>query len=115
MTYEHDVCGPAGDPADHWLDGIVGAEPGGRLHAAAQGHRQQPGRLLRAQLATVEGPLGPCARACEQAGDSLDLPQPRGTQRALRIDLLRDGIAVLDEIEPHGSLSLRIHLAPRPA
>ena len=55
----------------------------------------------------------PYARAGEQAADCLDLPPPPRAQRTLRIDLLWDGIAVLDEIEPHGSRSPEIYLAPR--
>ena len=59
--------------------------------------------------------VGPYAGACEQASDCLDLPPARRAQRTLRIGLLRDGIAVLDEIEPHGWHSPEIHLAPRRA
>ena len=60
-------------------------------------------------------PLGSDARAREQASDRLDMLAPDSAQRALRIDLLWDGIAVLDEIEPHRSRSREIHLNPRRA
>jgi hypothetical protein len=98
----------------HRLDGIVRAEAGGRLHdtAGSKSGGQQLCRLLGVQLAAVSSPRRPYAGAREQAPDCLDLPAPRRAQRTLQIDLLRDGIAVLNEIEPHGWHSPKIRLEP---
>jgi hypothetical protein len=35
----------------------------------------------------------------------VNLPPPDGAQRPLRVQSLRDSIAVLDEIDPHGFCS----------
>jgi hypothetical protein len=45
----------------------------------------------------------PCVR--EQTGHGVNLPLPDGAQRPLRVQSLRDSIAVLDEIDPHGFCS----------
>jgi hypothetical protein len=47
------------------------------------------------------------ARAREQSGHGLDVLPPLRAQRPLWIHLLREGIAVLDEIEPHSPYSLQ--------
>jgi hypothetical protein len=75
---------------------------------------QELGRLLRAPLVAMDDPGRPDARTGEQASHGLDVTAPRLAQRALRINLLGHGIAVLDEIELHRA-RLLVAILPPPA
>jgi len=82
---------------------LVGIEQAAhlRLHARGHGFRQQPGGLLRAQLAAVDHPHHPDAGLSKKGGHACGIFPPRLAQRAIGILFLRESLCVLYQIEFH--------------
>ena len=114
---EHHVAGLASDVIAGPLGRVVRLEAveGGELRERIAGAQKRLAGLAGAQLAAVVDRLRPTEAAGRFYGETGDRLAAGRRQRALRIDVRSDGVAVVYEVEDHRWPSTTVHKNAPPA